>query len=472
MSEVLADKSSVRHFAEVESGSTALGFGVAPSLRRRTAASLLALGLLVLPAIAQQRSVQTGGPQGGPVIAKGQVLSLDKCIAIALERQPQILAARGTAEADRALVREAESAYYPQINWLTSVSRTARGAATNFGITTAPRTFNFYSTGLSLSQNVFDFGRTAAQVSVDRFNYRAALTDVENTTETIVLNVKTAYFGVLAAVQSRDVAAEAVKQYQLHLDQAQGFYDVGTAPKYDVTKAQVDLGNARINLIKAENGIKQALAALNNAMGITGTLDYTVEDVTGPTEETISFDDALARAYANRPDLKSAVARRQAGESSVSLAKRAYFPSLGGSAGWNYTGNEFPLSRGWNIGLSLNVPVFNGFLTAAQVSQAKSQLTVLRADEDAARLTVFLDVETAYLNLQSAQDLIPVAKLNVTAAQENLDIANGEYKEGLGNPIQVADAEANLSNAKLAYIQALYDFQIARASLEKAMGSR
>ena len=104
--------------------------------------------------------------------------------------------------------------------------------------------------------------------------------------------------------------------------------------------------------------------------------------------------------------------------------------------------------------------------------ELKTPLTVLRADEEAARLVVFLDVETAFLNLQQAQDLIPVAKLNVTAAQENLDIANGEYKEGLGSPIQVADAEANLSNAMLAYIQSLYDFQIARASLEKAMGSR
>jgi len=412
-----------------------------------------------------------GGQVKAPVAA-GETLTLDKCIAVALERQPALASAREAVSSERALVRQAEAGYYPQIFASTSASKSSRGSATSFGITTPPVTFNYYSVGVSLSQNVFDFGKTASQVRIQKLGVEASMTDLRSSEDTVVYNVKQAYYGVLAAKRSRDVAAEAVNQYKLHLDQAKGFYEVGTAPKYDVTKAEVDLGNARISLIKAENGVRLALAALNNAMGIIGTLDYGVEDNLAVRTSEISFDDALARAYDNRPDLKSVEARARAGESSVGLAKKGYLPALNGSAGYNYTGNAFPLARGWNLGLSLSLPVFNGFLTAAQVTEAKASLGILRANAEAVRQTVFLDVQTAFLDVAQAADLIPVAELNVTAAQENFEIANGMYAEGLGDTIQVADAAAALSNAKLAHIQALYDYQIARAGLEKAMGAR
>ena len=106
------------------------------------------------------------------------------------------------------------------------------------------------------------------------------------------------------------------------------------------------------------------------------------------------------------------------------------------------------------------------------MAQAKASLGILRAGAETLRQTIFLDVQTACLDVVQAADLIPVAELNVTAAQENFDIANGMYAEGLGDTIQLADAAAALSNAKLAHIQALYDYQTARASLEKAMGAR
>ncbi len=176
------------------------------------------------------------------------------------------------------------------------------------------------------------------------------------------------------------------------------------------------------------------------------------------------------RLTRNRPDLTSIVAKREAAESSITLAKKGFFPAIAGSASYDYSGNTFPLAKGWSLALSLNVPVFNGFLTTAQVAQARANLNVLRADEETLRQSIYLAVEQAYLNLKQAEELVPVAQLNMTAAQENLDIANGSYKEGVGDPIQVADANAALVSAKIAYIQALYDCKVGRASLELAMG--
>jgi outer membrane protein len=333
-------------------------------------------------------------------------------------------------------------------------------------------TFNSYSTGLNLSQNIFDFGKTPAQVRIQKLTSSAAASDIETASQQAVFDVKQAYFGVLQARRNTAVVEDAVKQYELHLDQAKGNYEVGLAAKYDVTKAEVDLGNARVNLIKARNAVKLALATLNNAMGVIGTLEYDVADSLSFEAYGVSFEDALAEAYKNRPDLTSLVARRQAAESSITLAKKGFFPVLSGSASFDYAGNAFPLARGWSLGLSLDVPVFNGFQTTAQVAQARANLNVVRANEESLRQSIYLAVQQAYLNLKEAEELVPVDKLNVTAAQENFDIANGSYKEGVGDPIQVADASAALISAKIAYIDALYQCKVARATLEQAMGLR
>ncbi len=263
-----------------------------------------------------------------------------------------------------------------------------------------------------------------------------------------------------------------MRQYQLHFDQAKGQYEVGLAPKYDVTQAQVNLGTAKLNLIKAQYAVKLALATLNNAMGLKGMLEYDVEDNMSFEAYNVSFEEALSEAYSKRPDLTSIVAKRQAAESSITLAKKGFLPTLSGSASYDYAGNVFPLARGWSFGLSLDVPVFNGFLTTAQVAQARANLNVLRANEEIQRQSIYLAVQQAFLNLKQAEELVPVAELNVTAAQENLDIANGSYKEGVGDPIQVADASVALINAKIAYIEALYDCKVGRATLEQAMGLR
>jgi outer membrane protein len=409
---------------------------------------------------------------GQDAVRPGETLKLERCVEITLERLPALLAARATARAEESLVREAESAYYPQIDWNSSLGRSQVGPRSSLGIQTPAVTFNSYSTGLNLSQNIFDFGRTPAQVRAQKQAHRASLSDLETAAQQAIFAVRQSYYGVLQAQRNQGVAEEGVKQYQAHLDQAKAQYEVGLAPKYDVTKASVDLGNAKISLIQARNAVKVAKVTLNNDMGISATLDYNVEDTLTFEPTTITLDEALARAYETRPDLASIVARRRAAEASLTLAKAGYLPTLAGSASYQYAGNSFPLSRGWSLGLSLSVPVFNGLLTPAQVAAARANLEVLKADETGQKLAIALAVEQAYLDLKQAEDLVPVSELNVTAARENLEIANGSYQEGVGDPIQVADAEVALISAKLAYIQALVSCKVNRASLDLAMGLR
>lgn len=414
------------------------------------------------------------------MIKPGDILNLQRSIEIALTKHPTIAAQRGAIIASEGRVGQAKSAYYPQLSGtagysrikpLTGAQRIVATGVDGTSVTNANEAFDQYSGAVSLSQNIYDFGRTGANVKIQNLNLNASKTDLENIAEQIVFGVKQAYFALLQAQRNSAVAAETVKQFEQHLAQAQGFYEVGTKPKFDVTKAEVDLSNSRLNLIKAENAVKVARVTLNNAMGEPNAPEYIIEDNLSFQTYPITFEDAIDRAYKNRPDLQSAVSRRMATEKSVDRAKSDYLPFLTGTAAYNFGGSHISsLDQGWNLGAAVSVPIFNGFITKNQITEAQGNLETSRAVEDSVKQTILLDVQQAYLNLKVAEDSIATAELAQRQAQENYEIATGRYAAGVGNPIEVTDAEVTLANAKTAYIQALYDDKVAQASLEKAIG--
>lgn len=412
------------------------------------------------------------------IIKKGESLNLERCVEIALKMHPSIFGAKNTVNVSESRVGQAKSNYYPQINWSSSYSRISTASGTSdsssgtgsFG--RANGSFDQYSTGFSLNQTIYDFGKTPTQVKIQKFNFDSSRSDLENITDQIIFTVKQAYYGVVQAKYNGIVAEDTVKQTQQHLEQAKGFFEAGTKPKFDVTKAKVDMSNAKLNLIRAENAFRIAVVTLNNAMGVPDAPEYILDEKFSFEKYEITFEDALSKAYQNRPDLQSIVTQRQASESSIELAKKGYYPVLTGNAAYSWNGETFPLDHGWNVGAALSFPLFSGFLTKYQVEEARANLNVLKANEESLRQTIFLEVQEAYLTLRAAEDAIPTAKLGVEQAQENLEIANGRYAAGVGNPIEVTDAEVGLANARTSYIQALYADKVAQASIEKAMGMR
>ena len=178
---------------------------------------------------------------------------------------------------------------------------------------------------------------------------------------------------------------ETVKQFEQHLQQAKGFYEAGTKPKFDVTKADVDLSNARLNLIKAENALRISKVVLDNAMGMPNAPEYTIEDALLYQKYNIALKDAIDKAYENRPDLKSVITKKAAAESSIDLAKKGYYPTLAGNAGYDWSGEKLPLQDGWNVGVTVTIPIFSGYLTDHQVQEARAKLNVLKAQEESFR---------------------------------------------------------------------------------------
>ncbi len=421
-----------------------------------------------------------GDRSGRGVITPGEMLTIGKCIDIALKTSPVVVAAQNTVGANENRVGEARSGYYPQVSATGAYNRISPVP----GTTTAPlgvrERFNQYTASVNLNQTIFDFGKTSSSVDISKHNLESSRADLNTSQDTVILTVKQAYYGLLQAKRNRDVAADVIKQFQLHLDQAKGFYEVGTKAKIDVIKAEVDLSNAQLSLINAENAYKIAQVTLSTAMGVPDPPEYTIEDNLSFQQYAVSLEEATTKAFDNRPDLKSIVEKRKSAESAISFAQAGHFPVLTGNASYNSGAVDIPpsslaqggLDHGWDVGVAITVPLFTGFLVSHQVAEAKSNLYVLKANEESLRQQILLDVRQAYLNLQAAEASISTSDLAVKQAKENLDLANGRYAAGVGSPIEVSDAFATFVAAEATYTGSLYNYKIAQANIEKATGMR
>jgi outer membrane protein len=176
--------------------------------------------------------------------------------------------------------------------------------------------------------------------------------------------------------------------------------------------------------------------------------------------------------------LQSLIKKKEAAKSSIDLARKGYFPVLSGNANYAYSGTNssggtgFPLNNSWNYGMSISIPIFSGFDTKYKVAQAQANYDTVSANEQSLRLDIYSQVQQGYLTLREAEERISTSELTVRQATENVELATGRYRAGVGSPLEITDALVSLNNAQVAYTQALTDYKNAQASIEKAIGVR
>lgn len=406
--------------------------------------------------------------------------TLAECIAIALEHQPTLKAATASIEAAHQRVWQAASPYLPQVAavYLLRRQQTSIGAQTGTGLPSqTPNTAvsqvhvnNFFSTGVSFSQLLFDFGQTLASIRSAQALQRSVEDDRTTTRDTVILNVQQSYFNVLATRRLLGVADETVRQTTKQLEQAQGRNQVGVAPRFDVTTAEVNLANAKLNQVAARNNVAVARETLRNAMGLNRPLDFDVVDNLTTGRLQIGEDEALDIAYKQRPDLLSLTEQEDAQEERITSLQREYLPSVTSNGTYNWQGNEYPLQETWMVGASVNLSILNGGLVRAEIAEAKANLAVLKFNDEALRQNIALQVRQAWLNVQQAAESIGVAEKGAQQARESLELAEGRYNTGVGNIIELTNAQVSLTSADATYVQALYSYQTSVAQLENAIG--
>jgi outer membrane protein TolC len=205
-------------------------------------------------------------------------------------------------------------------------------------------------------------------------------------------------------------------------------------------------------------------------MGVHSDSPYALSDSLGVPQFSMSLDSVKSIALSTRQDLQSARARVQSSQSLVSSASGQRLPTLALAGTWNWSGFNFPLQPRWNAGVTLSLPIFQGFGIDAQVDQAEANLESSQASLSLTIENALLDVEQNYLSLKEASDRIDATTKLVGQATENLKIAEGRYNFGVGSAIEITDAQVTVANARLNNIQALYDYDTSLIRLKRAMG--
>jgi outer membrane protein len=410
------------------------------------------------------------------------VLTLSQAVERALARQPTLEQARATVDAAQGRVEQAEAPALPQVTGTASYQRTTgnftpRPGATN-SLQAPPSTsfqsYNFFSFGLNASQLIYDFGQTAARRRSAEANREAARAAARETELAVVLAVARSYFQALAQQELVRVAREAVANQEKHVTQVRGLVEAGLRPDIDLARVRTDLANARVALIGAENGVALARALLDQQMGAPGG-SYTLaeEQSAAVPGETGALEALLDGAMAARPELASLARARQAQEATIAALRGGYAPTLGATAGASEAGTGLDrLVPNWVVGATLSWPLLQGGLTRGQVHEARAIMAGLVAQEQVLRLQVRVEVEQARLSVRAAHAAGGAAEEALASARDQLRLAEARYTAGLGNVIELGDAQLAFTNTAAQAVQARYNLATARAELQGALGRR
>ena len=402
-------------------------------------------------------------------VEKNIDMTLDKCIELALGNNPQINAAFHDILASDARIKQVWSNYFPQVSWQTGYTRIRQLQLSDALVRNL--TFNYYILGqVTLQQMLYDFGVTQNQATIKRLDYEAYKTTLGATINEVIYQTKDAYYNLLYAFENKRVAEDTVNKFEMFYNQAKAFYEIGMNPKVDVTIAEVNLSNAKLQLIQADNAVNLAVARLNNVMGVPFIDKYNVQERLKYQPVDITFNKSIEIARDARPELKLAELKVESANQTLKLVKKSYFPTLSVEGQLQIGGKSWTNNYGYNLGGYLNFPTINGMLIKNEIQEARYLYDKEIANAKNTQNQIYLEIQNAYLLLEEKKNQMPVAMLGVKQAKENYELSYGRYRVGEANPTELKDAQINYQQAQLNYYNALYQYNSAKASLEKAIG--
>jgi len=432
-----------------------------------------------------------------------QQLTIDDCIRLGLERNPQLVTSRAGVVLAEARKRETVAGRLPSLK-LTSgyahlnpeppfvISLPVEAGKSPVPETIIPAVNDNYSVKLTLQQPVFTGFRLDHAIRIAADNAAAARSDYVQDRAQLVYNIKSGYWRLVQALRAKKIVERNIERMEGHLADIGNFEAQGMATRNDVLKVEVQLANARLADLDARNGVRLSGVALDNLCGLPLDTEIEPASVLPDSEGTVSsttlgfttadstplpalIDSALAR----RPEVKATAARVKARVEGVGFARAAWFPQLMATGDYYYAlpnQRQFPqkdrFSASWDVGLGLSWNVWDWGTAGFQTAQAEALLRQAQAAFAVLKNGIALEVTQDYLNWAETGEKVKVARTGLAQAEENENVARAGFKVGSVLTSDLLDAGANLLQAELNLTQARTDQEISRAKLEKTIGSK
>lgn len=433
------------------------------------------------------------------VVAGARTMTLSEAIAFAHAHQPAIRAAMSRIEAARA------DAGVPRGEWLPTLGVTAQIFAATPNNTTGtyvqpwfmdvPRiggtrstdagsaTFRPYAStfaGAGIEQELFDFGRIAAESAAADANVDVATKNENAVRLDVDFSVEEAFYAEIAAKAVLAASDDAYERARVHRDLAQAGVNSGLRSPIELTRAEAELGALDIDRIRARGGVTVAQTVLAASIGAP---DLRVDASAPPAaSQTPTLQEAVARATSHDPRLAATIAELRARELETKAVRAQMRPDIGGTATISARAGGAPPSSGpsadydgflptvpnWDAGLVFSWPLFDG-TNDARVTAAHARETVARDEVTVAKQEIVAEVERAYVGVQVAREALPGLQHAVAAAIANYAQADARFKAGLGTSVELADAESLRTDAEIALARGVFDLARARAVLGRAI---
>lgn len=412
-------------------------------------------------------------------------LSLDDAVHLSFDKSKSLHASMMKVQYADAKAGEAGTVLLPSVKFNGGYTKLSDIPAAQVSlpflptpITLSPSIINNYSARVTLQQPLFTGFRLQRSVDIADFTAQATQKEYDRDKSDLTFNVKTAYWNLAKALELEKVVDENVGQVKAHLKDVQSWLAQGLITNNEVLKVQVQLSDVQLRQIDASNNVQLARIALNNTIGLP--LDTEVQLTTDIMHEHAVFDALqvlIKKAQERRSEIKSMEYRVQASDAAVSLAQSGWWPQLylvGNYVSARPNQRIFPtqdvFKDTWDVGVSVSLDLWNWGTTVHQTDQARAQLEQVKDGLGQLRDAVALEVTRDYLNLARAKERISVAEQGVRQAEENYRVTSGKFKQGLALNSDLLDSEVALLQAKTSYTQAITDYEMAEASLERSIG--
>lgn len=400
----------------------------------------------------------------------GQTLTLQQAQALATRNNPQISVARLIALASHQATREVRSNLWPTVAVNVTGVDAEPGKRITAGGLNNPIVYERAAAGASVSQLIYDFGRTSNLVASANLAEKAQVQNAAATKEQILLAVSQAFYEALQTQAVVTVAQQTVAERQAVANQINELFKNKLKSGLDLSFANVNLAQAQLLLLDAQNSDSTARANLSMLMGFASLQNYQlVEDQTANSvQPPANVDDLIATAFAMRPEILALQFQAQSANKFRVAERDLLFPNIRalGVIGDTPFGNSLVANTWYGaVGANMEIPVFNGFLYTAREHEAR-----LRAQASDERLRdmrnqISRDVRTSWLNAKAAYQKLDVTQQLLQQANLGLSLAKTRYQMGLSSIVELSQAQLQETQAEISSVQAGYDYQLALATL-------
>lgn len=410
-------------------------------------------------------------------------LTLEKSVRLALTQNPYHLATEERVNAASSRVREATAGFMPSLNAQGQSTLLEKLMILEFpslipGEPPQEIELDFtrdYQFSMSLSLPLYTGGRLTSSYKQAKYNLESTKEGVRQSQHLTVFSAKRAFYGHLLAKEFVSVAEEAVRVAEENLENVKTMYEVGMASKMDLLRSEVRLTNMQPEVIAAKNNLRISELNLKTVLGMDLSQSVQIEGALSYEPLEPDLEECITTALAQRSEVRQFDFQRKMAGENIKLSRAGYFPTLAVSGSYSFWADKLNFRKDtWSsfyaINLVLNIPIFNGFKESAQIAQSKAMVREIELNQKALQDAVELEVRQAVLLLKEAKETLLSQEKNIEQAKESLRITQLNYSEGMAMTLDVISAEAAYSQAQVNHSQALYNYVVAIAELDRAMG--